>query len=234
MKRSRNTVLLDFPISLEVDGLMKRAHVHLGGQDEKDFRRLVDLARQVGRPKAIYREAHLENRGEGFIQAEGMIFRSSFLARNMESTERFFAYVATCGMEMDEADPSRGDPLMAFWWDVLKGCLLNEAHRHLMEVIDRRHRLGKSVSMNPGSGDVHVWPIEQQRELFQLLGNVEEDIGVELTPSFLMRPNKTISGVRFSTERDFRSCQVCRRETCSSRSAPLDQKLWEELTGEHG
>jgi hypothetical protein len=83
--------------------------------------------------------------------------------------------------------------------------------------------------MSPGSGDVNVWPIEQQRELFELLGDVRGQIGVELTDSFLMVPNKTVSGIHFPAEKDFRTCQVCHRENCPSRGAPFDQELWESI-----
>jgi len=86
--------------------------------------------------------------------------------------------------------------------------------------------------MSPGSGDVDVWPIEQQRELFALFGGGAKDIGVELTDSYLMIPNKTVSGIRFPAGTDFRTCQVCRREICESRSAPFDRELWERIRGD--
>jgi len=44
-----------------------------------------------------------------------------------------------------------------------------------------------------------------------------------------MVPNKTVSGVRFPTEHDFRACQVCHRDDCPSRSAPFDAELWEAI-----
>jgi hypothetical protein len=83
--------------------------------------------------------------------------------------------------------------------------------------------------MHPGSGDASVWPIEQQGPLFSLLGDVTGAIGVELTDSFLMVPNKSVSGVRFATEIDFRSCQLCHREGCPSRSAAFDPELWRSV-----
>ena len=83
--------------------------------------------------------------------------------------------------------------------------------------------------MRPGSGDASLWPIEQQKALFALLGNVEQAIGVRLTDSCLMVPNKTTSGILFPAEVDFRSCEVCHRETCPSRHAPFNQQLWEEI-----
>ena len=86
--------------------------------------------------------------------------------------------------------------------------------------------------MSPGAGDADTWAIEQQRDLFSLFGNVFELIGVELTDSFLMIPNKSVSGILFPTEIDFRSCQVCHRKNCPSRSAPFDRRLWETYQGD--
>ena len=74
-------------------------------------------------------------------------------------------------------------------------------------------------------GDASVWPIEQQQGLFSLLGDVEERVGVKLTDSFLMVPNKTTSGILFPTETDFRSCEVCHREDCPSRHAAFNKSF---------
>ena len=100
------------------------------------------------------------------------------------------------------------------------------------EHLERMYALGKTSMMNPGSGDATVWRIEQQRELFSLLGDVEGQIGVRLTESCLMIPNKSLSGIRFAKEIDFRSCQVCHRKDCPSRTAEFDAAMWEAI--QHG
>ena len=61
------------------------------------------------------------------------------------------------------------------------------------------------------------------------MGNVTDAIGVELTESCLMLPNKTSSGITFATEVDFRTCQLCHRPECSHRSAAFDQQLWDSV-----
>ena len=84
---------------------------------------------------------------------------------------------------------------------------------------------GKTATMAPGS--LSNWPLPQQRPLFDVLGDVQGIIGVELSDSFLMTPNKSVSGVRFPTEEGFASCQLCPREGCPNRRAPYDQTLYE-------
>jgi len=83
--------------------------------------------------------------------------------------------------------------------------------------------------MSPGS--LADWPMEQQRQLFALLGDVRGRIGVELTESCLMIPIKSISGLLFPTEIRFESCQLCPREGCPGRRAEHDPVLWERRYG---
>ena len=50
-------------------------------------------------------------------------------------------------------------------------------------------------------------------------------MGVRLTDSFLMVPNKSVSGIFFPAEVTFTSCQLCQRGVCPGRRAPFDPKL---------
>jgi hypothetical protein len=221
--------LTEIPFSLDAVTLMKQVHIEHGSDDAEDLRALVDMAMKVGKPKAAYAVSFVEGRDGDTVVVGGIAFTSRTLSRNLASSERVFPLVATCGQEMDEAYPARGDMLKEFWWDSIKAHLLGAAHKHLNDHLHRTFRLGKTSTMRPGSGDASVWPIEQQRGLFSLLGDVEQAIGVRLTDSFLMVPNKTTSGILFPTEVDFRSCEVCHRENCPSRHAPFNRQLWEEI-----
>jgi hypothetical protein len=151
------------------------------------------------------------------------------LRKNLEHAERVFPYVVTCGRELDGVAPNGGDFLKEFWWDLMKGELLGAGMQHLATHLDRRYLLPPTSTMHPGSGDAGVWPIQQQRELFALLGDVPGQIGVELTDTYLMIPNKTVSGIRFPTATDFRSCQVCQRAVCPNRAAAFDETLWASI-----
>jgi hypothetical protein len=217
------------PFSLDLEALAKQAHLESGSDDEAEFRMLADLAVRVGKPKAAYAVAFVERRDGDNVQIGDVVFTSRTLRRNLESVERVFPLIATCGREMDAAFPAKGDMLKEFWWELIKAQLLSAANRQLDDHLSRRFRLAKTATMRPGSGDATIWPIEQQRQLFALLGDVEKAIGVRLTDSFLMIPNKTTSGILFPTEKDFRTCEVCHRENCPSRHAPFNQQLWEEI-----
>jgi hypothetical protein len=222
-------ILTEIPFSLDTDSLMKRVHVESGSDDAVEFRALADLAMQVGKPKAAYAVSFVELRDGDTARVGGISFTSRTLSMNLKSSERVFPLIATCGHEMDEAFPAKGDVLKEFWWDSIKTHLLGAANKYLNDHLHHRFRLGKTATMRPGSGDESVWPIEQQRGLFALLGDVQTAIGVRLTDSCLMIPNKTTSGMLFPTEKDFRSCEVCHRENCPSRQAPFNKRLWKEI-----
>jgi hypothetical protein len=225
-------ILAEIPFSIDAEQIFTQAHVETGSSDADDLNSLIKLAKEIGRPKAGYAVCFITGRDGDTVQVGDICFRSRTLAHNLKSAERVFPHVITCGQEMDDGFPANGDMLQEFWWDLIKAHLLGAASKYLGDHLHRRFRLGRTATMHPGSGDASVWPIEQQKELFSLLGTVEKDLGVHLTESFLMTPNKTVSGIIFPTETDFRSCEVCHRENCPSRQAPLNKKLWEEL--QHG
>jgi len=218
--------LTNIPFDLDGPALMAQASVPPDSSDAREFAKLLDAARAAGRPKAAYRECFIDARDDDTVTIDGVTFTSRALCMNLQDIQRVFPFVATCGAELDAVDRPKGDVLADFWWDTIKASLLGVAAGHLNEHLAGRYRLGRTIAMSPGSGDTSVWPIEQQKQLFALLGDVHAHIGVTLTDSCLMVPNKTISGIRFPTERDFRACQVCHRENCPSRSAPFDADLW--------
>ena len=222
-------ILTDIPFELDLAALSRHLHIEPDTEDAEELAELLEKARAVGKPKAMYKECYVEGRGDDTVTIDGVTFGSRVLRTNLAGVERVFPHVATCGEELDLIALPAGDFIKQFWLDAIKATLLQFSTKYLNAYLDRKYALGKTSVMSPGSGDVTVWPIEQQTQLFALLGDVKDLIGVELTDSFLMVPNKSVSGIRFPTEIAFRSCQLCHRQHCPSRAAPFDKALWESL-----
>ena len=220
-------VLDRIPVTLEADGVMQWLQIQ--GRDESIegmVRELIETTCAVARPKAVYAVSRVDNRGQDSLDIDGIRFTSRILRINLDKTNRVFPYVATCGQEMEEIPLPDDDLLRAYCLDVIKTLVLGGAIAHLTGHLTRRYELGKMSHMNPGS--LESWPITQQRELFSVLGDVGDTIGVTLTEGLTMVPIKSASGIYFPTETEFENCQLCPMERCIGRRAPYDPDLVKE------
>ena len=222
-------VLTNIPINLELEAVLNRMHVRNRSEVfVKHVEDMVEIARPIVRPKAIYDVAYVDNKQEDSLEIGGIRFTSRVLAVNLENVDRVFPYVVTCGRELEEEDISASDFIKGCYLDQIKETAVLLARQYLEDHLKRRYALGQLSRMSPGAGSAEDWPMSQQEGLFSLFGGnarVEELIGVKLTDSFIMMPIKSVSGIYFPTEIKFESCQICPRENCRGRRAPYDPGL---------
>ena len=219
-----------FTPSLNWENFLAKGGITPGDPMESEARELFDAVARIGKPKCLFRECEAEAYETG-AWISGRRFTSRVLGRNLRGIPKVYATICTCGAEVDAAGLDNGDELRGWWLDVLKTQLLFNAREGVVREIDRAFKPPTLAAMSPGSGDRDIWPIEEQRPLFDLFEGAEKTIGVTLTPSFLMVPNKTTSTVWYPSSHGFITCQLCHRETCPNRRAPFDQAAWEKLHG---
>ena len=223
-RRSTDPIILDsVPCRIGIDDVLKRVHV---GDDSSAVEAMVREAQGLGRPKVLYREVYVDSKADDSVVIDGVPFTSRVLRVNLDEAHRVFPFVVTCGIELDEWSAGYTDLLERFWADAIKEAALGLACSALGEHLNRTFQPGKTSTMNPGS--LEDWPIEQQGQLFALLGDPAGAIGVRLTDSFLMLPTKSLSGIYFPTEVAFENCQLCPREKCPGRRAKYDEDLYRQ------
>lgn len=222
-------ILKDFNIEIDTPLLMKKLRIEQSSEDKLEFGKLVRQALAIANPKALYLEGFIESKGDDFVVINGVNFTSRVLRKNLDNVEKVFVYIATCGVELDLVKFDQQEFLKEYWWDTIKNYFLKAATNMLMEYIKKRYMLNKTAIMVPGGGESGVWNIEQQKQLFSLFGNVEKLIGVRLTGTCLMIPNKSVSGILFQTEKDYSGCKLCKRQNCPGRIAEFDEQLWKSL-----
>jgi hypothetical protein len=217
-----NPVILDhIPFQLDVDSLAQSMRIKPGSSSHKNITQLCATAQSIGQPKAYYRMAFVETKGDDHVVVEGVRLSSRILRVNLEQAHRVFVYVVTCGQELEAWTNSfQSDFLLKFWADAISEAVLRQAMEFFSQHLVERYQPGLTSQMNPGS--LPDWPITEQRPLFSILGDVEQAIGVQLTDSLLMLPRKSVSGIDFPTETTFASCQLCPREACPNRRAPYN------------
>lgn len=226
--------LTALPFHVDVPLLFNRLHLEPDSEYADDIRSLAAKGEKAACPKALYGEARIEKMFEDGIQVRGIRFTSRTMTHNLRKTDRIYPYVCTCGAELDAIHVDPDDVFGQFCKEIIKEMALRQAVAALSERVLHEFGLDKKASMNPGSGDRKLWPIEEQKPLFRLLGNVEQAIGVHLTDSFLMLPNKSVSGFFFKTGKEFHNCQLCKRDACPNRQAPFDPVLWKKTLDEQG
>lgn len=197
-----------------------KAHLHVMEDDEEDFE---EIYREVyKRIKPIYyvaEEKILSNDGHDF-NIGGKVFTSRVCSVNLENCETVYPYVGTSGREAYEYALSLKDPLFTFWADSICELALYSVGKSFREYMKEKLDTQDLYSLNPGS--VIDWPIGAQGPLFELIGNVYENTGIVLEPTFLMRPVKSNSGILYVSKKHFQSCSLCIRNGCPNRREPFD------------
>ncbi len=214
----KQIILDSIPFTADPAALGELLRVRKGGPDEALFTELVERARPIARPRAVYRESFVNERDETGATIDAVRFRSRLLGGNLKDVTRVFPYCATCGTEIEEWTAGLQGMKLRYWADSIMMAALGNALAAMAADVDRRFRPGTISFMNPGS--LEDWPLPEQAGLFSLFDGAR--IGVTLAESFLMRPLKSVSGIMFPTEKEFHSCRYCTREKCPGRRVPYD------------
>jgi hypothetical protein len=218
-------VILDpLAFQVELETLQQALHVRPDSEAEADLHHMVEAAQSLARPKAIYKLAFIDAKEDQAVVLDGIRFTSRVLRVNLDTAQRVFAYVATSGRELETWADAQKDSLARFWADSINQAVLGAALKSFREYLTAQFAVSQLSAMNPGS--LADWPLREQRPLFGLLGDVHAAIGVTLTPSLLMTPTKSVSGILFPSEETFASCQLCPREACPNRRAAYDPALF--------
>jgi hypothetical protein len=217
-------ILDNIPGSLDTNQVLNKMNMRKKNDNMKrDIQELLEVILPIARPKVCYMVCYIDKKGEDFIDIGQVRFTSRLLRDNLDKVERIFPYIATCGREADAIKAPSQEFVKAFYLDQIKEMVLELAIQYLEDHLTTRYRLGQISDMEPGS--LESWPIDQQKQLFSLFGNVEGLIGVKLSERCLMTPLKSASGIYFPTEVKFESCQLCSRKRCGSRRAPYKPEL---------
>jgi len=219
------TILNNIQITLDADAVKTRLRLKRD-RDLKALQGLVAVVQSWVEPRVLYKICYIDEKlAEGVI-VEGRHLNSRVLRKNLDKIERIFPFVITIGSKFTEKMDACSDLLEKFYIDTIGNVALNQVRLELKNHLKAEYAVDKTAFMAPGS--LPDWPIEEQKPLFELLGDVPAAIGVKLTESFLMLPAKSVSGIYFPTETSFFSCQLCPRERCDSRKAKYNEKLAKE------
>ena len=220
------------PIQREWDLIVDADQVLRGqGADPKAIRtrslRLVELAEQailkgsaLLKPKLLYRRLKVDGVVHERIQLEdGTELRGKLLTQHLAPASEVLVILCTIGADLENkvSEVMKTDMVYALALDGLGSAgveaLANAACRRFESEAEEK-QLETSIPLSPGMVD---WSVEEgQPQIFELLS--AEDIGVSITPSWVMLPRKSLSmvlGIGDQMIDAGTTCDYCSmRETC--------------------
>jgi len=213
------------PVVLSESRLLNKLHNGKTAASSKRTKRLIHKAVKetlsVIHPRGIYRIRPLPGPIDRIGVRKNASFTSKFLSRILRDSDSMVVFVITIGKEIDERIQYNitKNPSYGFILDYVAAAAAEEAAEILQQFIRETLPDDKTVTYrySPGYCD---WPLSEQKQLFREIPH--EKIGVNLSDSCLMSPQKSVSGVFgvCSAELGIKSinhCTMCKKKNCPYR-----------------
>jgi len=190
----------------------------------QEFDSILDEAVALAQPKAVFRPISIQSKGPGYITVEGEKLSSAVLSSQLVTSDHLYLVAGTCGTELEDWAAQIIDPLKQYWVHNILGVALERAMRYLRQTVKSKYQTSHLSVIEPGAN--LNWPIEGQKLLFQLLGDLPDQIGLNLLSGYIMKPTKSVSGIMFQTSQPINRCRLCDSPMCTDRTRPFDPALF--------
>ncbi len=178
-----------------------------------DIAGLIVKSRPLIEPRAVYAFDNVSRiDGDNIHLRSEHTLRSIILADTLQPGQEIALYVVTIGRKLEEeaSELSKANLFGALTLERIGDIAVQKAAAYLRSKIQQR--MGRSISnFGPGTGTGKLFSINQQEVLFEILDPLR-NIEVRLTPSYLMIPRKSISGVLAASNAEYVACEYCPRK----------------------
>lgn len=191
-------------------------------QSADEINSLLADIRQLLRPRFTYiiRKGTL---ADGILQLQdGTTFNvGRIIAHQLKASESFAFFICTAGrefMDYQERIKTEGDIFKIFAVDSIGSVIAEKCADVMEEYLQSELSLSNLHRTNRFSPGYCGWHVSEQQKLFPLFGS--ETVGVELTPSSLMVPIKSVSGVigvGSNVSKKEYACKLCTMAQCFRR-----------------
>lgn len=217
-------IVFDYiPVKFDMEEVLQRNRVRPHSSFREVFTEAFSIAEKHLRSKAVLKWVNVDQVAGSTTTIDGINFESKVMADNLQDVKKVFLCVMTVGAEIDDCQELDENALR----DMIKGTALGYVHKFIFDYISENFGYHDLAMMTPGS--LPDWPIINNEELFALIGNVTEDIGVTLNKNHYMQPYNSVSGIIFSSSTGYVNCKLCKNLDCIGRHAPFDQEEYDRL-----
>jgi len=129
-------VIDNIPIKLELEDVVKKTRIrNMNDGFRETINELLDIARPIAKPKAVFEICRVENRQGDSLEIGGKRFTSHVLSVNLENTDTVFPYVVTCGREVDAIKLSENQIMQTYFLDQIKEVMVRSALGYVVDHI---------------------------------------------------------------------------------------------------
>lgn len=219
-----DSIILDrVPIIWNAEQIALENNVRAETSFHTSYIRSLKLAAEVMRPRAVLRWSKVDAVQDGVVTIGGIAFKSKVMAHHLKDCEYIFACAMTAGDELRRSGAIKNEVLA----DSIQYIILGKLQEWVVDSIESKLEWKNVSFISPGS--LPDWPIKGNKQVFALLGDLPEQIGIKLNANGYMRPVHSVSGVLFSDDQGYVNCRLCLRYDCIGRCAPFDKKEYDRV-----
>jgi len=159
------------------------------------------------------------DRKGGKLYAENMEFEvGNIVCHELKGSEKLAFFISTAGKSISNKSIellSGENPVLGYVYNVLGNSIAEAACERMQQHLKESIKIEGFNITNRYSPGYCQWDVADQHKIFSLFG--EDPCGVKLTPSALMNPVKSISGViGLGADVKYRNymCALCKSENC--------------------
>lgn len=188
---------------------------------------MLDLIRPMLRPRfcVFITDGELDTESK-LLSVMGRDFSiGRIITRQLRGAQRYAFFIATAGMEFEQLQHKlmdEGDMVKVFIADAIGSVIAEKTADRMEEALQDLLDPAGWHHTNRFSPGYCGWHVSEQQQLFRLFP-IEEPCGVTLSPSSLMTPIKSVSGVIGIGENVRKleySCGLCDYRQCYKRKIP--------------
>lgn len=207
----------------DVFRLLGRRRGRASARTSKRIDRFARRARSIVKPRVLYSTRKIEGVDKGTVTLEGGIaLESGKIAGVLKKCDTATVFLATIGNEIDNVIKdlsSENRTSDASIYDAIGSVAVEGVVHDFQSKFDialSDSEKSTTLRFSPGYCD---WNIKEQKKIFEVLDG--EAAGVRLSPTFVMNPRKSVSGVfgiaPGPAEARPNPCSMCPRESCIAR-----------------
>lgn len=181
-------------ILLDVDRVAEMAHIRKTSGFYDELVDAVPVAQKLVKPKAVIKKFAVESTAENAAIIGGVTFKGAGIGEKLHGKNEVYLYVITAGDALSTSGEVEEDLIVYY----LDSSVLEQTHNFISAYL--RDSLGYKNTAFFEPGSTEGFDITYNKDIFELIGGVEEAAGVTLKASHFMNPNHTLSGIMYEAE----------------------------------